>query len=145
MRQNVRAAVLAVLLVCMGLWSLAFQGCQSAEVAPKQQWSPQPIESFGSVAGKWDGLLVRSPKVRGDDWLRVTIADDGQYEFASYRTAGMFSGRGQFTLTEGKLTVTTERGTASGSLYVSDNLRMLRMSGVMEDGTKYAAQLQPSQ
>ncbi|MDF0666040.1 MAG: hypothetical protein P0119_08205 [Nitrospira sp.] len=142
MKQKIRAAVL---LVCMSLWSLVVQGCQSPGVAQKQQWSPQPIESFGSIAGKWDGLVVRSPKVRGDDWLRVTIADDGRYEFASYRTIGIFSGRGQFTLAEGKLTVTTERGTATGSLYVSDNSRMLRMSGVMEDGTRYAAQLHPSQ
>ncbi|MDF0673564.1 MAG: hypothetical protein P0120_04375 [Nitrospira sp.] len=141
MRQNIRAAVL---LVCMSLWSLVAQGCQSTEVASKQQWSSQPIESFGSVAGKWAGLVVRSPKVRGDDWLRVTIADDGRYEFASYRTIGAFSGRGQFTLAEGKLTVTTERGTVTGSLYVSENSRMLRMSGVMEDGTRYAVQLQPS-
>src|SRR5215831_16053340 len=87
MRQNIRAAVL---LVCMSLWSLVAQGCQSTEVASKQQWSPQPIEFFGSVTGKWAGLVVRSPKVRGDDWLRVTIADDGRYEFASYRTIGAF-------------------------------------------------------
>lgn len=141
MRQNIQAAVL---LACMTLLSLVVQGCQSTGSAPKQQWSHQPIESFGSVAGQWDGLVVRSPKVRGDDWLRVTIADDGRYEFASYRTIGAFSGRGQFTLAEGKLTVTTERGTVTGSLYVSDNSRMLRMSGVMEDGTRYAVQLQPS-
>lgn len=142
MMRNIRAAVV---LVCMGLSALVVPGCQSAEVAPKQQWSHQPIESFGSIAGKWDGLMVRSPKVRGDDWVRVTIADDGRCEFASYRTIGAFSGRGQFTLAEGKLTLTTGHGTVTGSLYVSDNSRVLRMSGVMEDGTRYAVQLQPSQ
>lgn len=142
MRQNIRAATL---LICMTLLSLVVQGCQSTGPTPKHQWSPQPIESFGSVAGKWAGLMVRSPKAREDDWVRVTIADDGRYEFTSYRTIGLFSGRGQFTLAEGKLTVTTERGTATGSLYVSDNSRMLRMSGVMENGAQYAVQLQPSQ
>jgi hypothetical protein len=68
MRENLRAGAL---LVCMTLLSLVVQGCQSTGPAPKQQWSHRPIESFGSVAGTWAGLMVRSPKAREDDWVRV--------------------------------------------------------------------------
>lgn len=141
MMKNIRAAAL---LVCMTLLSLVAQGCQSLGPAPKQQWTLQSIESFGSVAGKWAGLMVSHPKSRKDDWVRVAIADDGRYEFASYRTIGVLSGRGQFTLAEGQLTVTTERGTATGSLLVSDGSRMLRIMGTMRDGTQYTAELEPS-
>ncbi len=132
-------------MACLTLLALVVQGCQSLGPAPKQQWSPQSIESFGVVAGKWTGLLVSHPKSRKDDWVRVTIADDGRYEFASYRTIGVFSGQGQFTLADGQLTVTTERGTATGSLLVSDGSRKLRIIGVMNEGARYTADLEPSQ
>ncbi|MDH4328058.1 MAG: hypothetical protein OEV77_06025 [Nitrospira sp.] len=131
-------------LACLTLLALVVQGCQSLGPVPKQQWSPQSIESFGVVAGKWAGLMVSRPKSRKDDWVRVTIADDGRYEFASYRTIGVLSGQGQFTLADGQLTVTTERGTATGSLLVSDGSRMLRITGVMSDGMQYTAELEPS-
>lgn len=141
MKETIRTATV---LSCLTLLALVVQGCQSIGPVPKQQWNPQSIESFGSVAGKWAGLMVSHPKSRKDDWVRVTIADDGRYEFASYRTIGVLSGRGQFTLAEGRLTVTTERGTATGSLLVSDGSRMLRIIGTMRDGTQYTAELEPS-
>jgi hypothetical protein len=134
----------ATVLIGLTLLALVVQGCQSLGPAPKQQWSPQPIESFGSVAGKWTGLIVNHPKSLKDDWVRLSIGNDGRYDFATYRTIGVFSGRGQFTLTEGQLTVTTERGSATGSLFVSDGSRMLRVIGIMGKGTEYTAELEPS-
>jgi hypothetical protein len=139
-----RTIRMVALLICVPLLTLMAHGCQSVGHAPKQQWSQEPIHSFGSVAGKWAGLLVRAPKVRKDDWIRLSIDHDGRYEFATYRTIGVFSGRGYFTLADGKLTVTTERGTATGSLLVSDGLQMMRFIGIMEDGTQYTAELEPS-
>lgn len=141
MKETIRTATA---WACVALLALAIQGCQSIGHTPKQQWIPQPVESFGVVVGKWEGLLVSRPKSRKDDWVRVAIEDDGRYEFASYRAIGVFSGRGQFTLAEGKLTVTTERGTATGSLLVSDDSRKLRFIGVMKDGVQYMAELEPS-
>lgn len=130
--------------VCLALWALLVVGCQSTAVEPKRHWSAQSIESFGSVAGKWTGMMVRTPRSRGEDLVHVTISEDGRYEFASYRTIGVFGGRGQFTLADGKLTVTTERGTATGSLLTSDGARTLRIFAVMKDGTEYAADLEPA-
>lgn len=134
----------AALTVCMIIWALHTLGCHSVPQEPKRQWIGQTIESFGSVAGKWAGVMVRTPRSLEEDWVRVSIGGDGQYGFSSYRTIGVFSGRGQFTLTEGKLMVTTERGTATGSLWVSDGKRMLRILGVMKDGTEYTAELEPA-
>ena len=141
MSQTIR---MVALLICVPLLTLAAYGCQSIGHAPKQQWSPEPIDSFGSVTGKWAGLLVRAPKVRTDDWIRLSIDHDGRYEFSSYRIMGVFSGRGHFTLTDGKLTMMTEQGTATGSLLVSEGSRMMRFIGIMEDGTQYTAELEPS-
>jgi hypothetical protein len=135
---------IAKVLIGLTLLALLAQGCQSLAPAPKQEWTPQSIESFGAVAGKWTGLIVNHPKSLKDDWVRLSIGNDGRYDFATYRTIGVFSGRGQFTLTEGQLTVTTERGSATGSLFVSDGSRMLRIMGIMRDGTQYTAELEPS-
>lgn len=131
-------------VVCLTLWALVIAGCQSTHLGLKRHWNAESIESFGSVAGKWTGMMVRVPRSRGDDLIHVTIDEDGRYEFASYRTIGVFSGRGQFTLADGKLTVTTERGTATGSLFTSDGARSLRFLGVMKDGTEYTAELEPA-
>ncbi|WP_455244503.1 hypothetical protein [Petrachloros mirabilis] len=131
-------------LFCSILLMLGVVGCETISPEQKRHWSASSIASFDSVAGKWAGIMVRTPKTREEDWVRVTIGNDGRYEFTSYRTIGVFSGRGQFTLAEGKLTDTTERGTATGSLLVSGGSRMLRMTGVMKDGTEYTAELEPS-
>lgn len=126
------------------LVALVIVGCQSSTHEAKGHWNAQSIESFRSVAGKWAGIMVRAPKAPQDDWVRVTISDDGHYEFSSVRMIGVFSGQGQFTLADGKLTVTTERGAATGTLWVTDGRRMLRFLGRMKDGTDYTVELVPS-
>ncbi|WP_455242710.1 hypothetical protein [Petrachloros mirabilis] len=124
--------------------SLLVVGCQTSGTTQKPQWSAAPIESFASVVGKWGGLMVSEPKSRFDDWVRLSIGRDGRYTFTSYRTIGVFSGQGQFDLVNGKLTVMTERGLATGSLLVSDGARMLRFLAVMKDGTEYTVELDPA-
>lgn len=132
------------IVVCIAVLSLLTLGCQSPGHEPAQQWTPLPIESIASVAGKWAGLMLREPRSREEDWVRLTIAADGAYEFTSYRTIGVFSGRGQFSLSEGKLTVKTDRATATGSLWGSDGHRKLQFVAVMTDGTKYTTELEPA-
>lgn len=119
-------------------------GCQASGTTQQRQWDALPIESFASVKGMWAGILVSKPKARQDDWVRLAIGDDGRYVFESYRTIGVFEGHGQFSVTEGKLTVTTDRGSATGSLFASDGARMLRFLGVMKDGAEYTAELEPA-
>ena len=129
---------------CLGALVLLAIGCQSSGTTTKRQWTHSPIESFRSIAGKWAGIMVSEPKARHDDWVRVSISNDGRYEFSNYRTVGVFTGRGQFDLVDGKLSVMTERGSATGSLLVSDEVHMLRFVGEMKDGTKYTAELEPA-
>jgi hypothetical protein len=62
-----------------------------------------PISDIHAVAGKWEGMAKETPSPPplryGGDWVTVTITDndegeEGTFEFASYRTIGVFSGRG---------------------------------------------------
>jgi len=134
----------ASLMIGFVFLSQLILGCQTSGTTQKPQWSAAPIESFASVVGKWGGLMVSEPKSRFDDWVRLSIGRDGRYTFTSYRTIGVFSGQGQFDLVNGKLTVMTERGLATGSLLVSDGARMLRFLAVMKDGTEYTVELDPA-
>jgi hypothetical protein len=119
-------------------------GCEkNMERSTHPQWAQVPISDLSSVAGKWDGLIRAVPHQRRDDWVTVTIASDGRYEFSSLRTIGVFSGGGQFALDEGKLLSKSERGTVEAVLYKAGGQRMLKAKGRAADGTEYTAEVKP--
>jgi hypothetical protein len=120
-------------------------GCEkNMERSSQPQWVQVPIADLSSVAGKWDGLIRVVPHQRRDDWVTVTIASDGRYEFSSLRTIGVFSGGGHFALDEGKLLSKSERGTVEAVLYEAGVLRMLKAKGRAADGTEYTAEVKPA-
>jgi hypothetical protein len=119
-------------------------GCEkNMERSTHPQWVQVPIADLSSVAGKWDGLIRVVPHQRRDDWVTVTIASDGRYEFSSLRTIGVFSGGGQFALDEGKLLSKSERGTVEAVLYEAGGQRMLKAKGRAGDGSEYTAEVKP--
>lgn len=123
------------------------QGCETAGPARPSQWIPVPIANVAEVAGKWEGLMTRSPHgPRDDDWVRVSIGEDGTVHFASYRTIGVFSGTGRVVLEDGKLVASGERGRVTCVLYAAaGERRMLKAIGTTTDGLEYSAELTPAQ
>ena len=87
--------------------------CAVFEASEKAQWSPTQITDFKSISGKWEGLMIRTPTAKNDDWVNVSIQDNGDYEFASYRTIGVFSGKGNFAVKDGKAVTQSERGSCN--------------------------------
>lgn len=131
-------------VVFAALVVLLLAACQPSWREPAREWSAVPIESFESIAGRWSGLLVRSPRARQDDWIRVTIGMEGDYEFAGHRTIGVLSGHGRLTLADGRVALHTEQGTATGALWESDGKRVLRVTGLDRDGKPFTAELMPA-
>jgi len=127
------------LMICLAM----SYGCQSTERPKQPQWIQIPIADLPSVAGKWDGLMRRIPHERRDDWVTVTIAPDGRYEFSSLRTIGVFTGHGVFGLDDGKLRSKSERGEVEAVLYEAGAQRMLKAKGRAADGTEYTAEVKP--
>ena len=127
------------LMICLAM----SYGCQSIEQPKQPQWIQIPIADLSSVAGKWDGLMRRIPHERRDDWVTVTIAPDGRYEFSSLRTIGVFTGHGVFGLDDGKLHSKSERGEVEAVLYEAGAQRMLKAKGRAADGTEYTAEVKP--
>src|SRR4029453_3931214 len=76
--------------------------CSATDPKDTRQWRPTTIADFKSVAGKWQGLLVRNPRTRDDDWVTFVISETGAYEFPSYRMIGGFAGKGRLVLPTAK-------------------------------------------
>lgn len=121
-------------------------GCQTKEHSeqPQPHWVQVPIADLSIVEGKWDGLMRRVPPERRADWVTVTIASNGRYQFSSLRTIGVFSGHGEFSVNEGKLQSRSERGTVEAVLYEAGSQRMLKATGRAADGTEYTAEVKPA-
>src|SRR5262245_51695119 len=126
MRMLGRRMALAVLAVTIA-------ACTSA--APQPPATVIPITSFQQVAGKWEGLVVGIPSKSKDegDWIDVTISPDGTFDFGVYRTIGVFGGKGQFVLKDGKMTSQTQRGNSEWTLTERGGKQSLRGEGVLED------------
>ena len=109
----------------------------------KAQWSPTAITDIKSIAGKWEGIMIRTPRSRNDDWVNVNIQDSGDYEFASYREIGVFSGKGTLTVKDGKAVSQGEKGSVTVQLFTdkTKGQSMLKAEGKGKDGISYRAEL----
>ena len=112
--------------------------------AEKTQWSPTEITDIKSISGKWEGIMIRTPKSKSDDWVNVSIQDNGDYEFASYRTIGVFSGKGNLAVKDGKAMAQGEKGSVTVQLFTDKTKEqsMLKAEGKGKDGISYRAELQ---
>lgn len=119
-------------------------GCAPIEQLPPPPSTPVSVSAFTQVAGNWAGILKATPRLRKDDWVTVTIRDDGSYQFKSVRTIGIMHGEGTFTLADGKLRSETERGWILATLYEEGGRRMLKAEASTKEGTQYSADLGPT-
>lgn len=121
--------------------------CSLMAPQERRQLKPTTIADFKSVAGTWEGLLVRNPRTRDDDWVTLVIGETGTYEFRSYRMIGVFAGKGKLALADGKLSAKTEKGgQMTLQLYTDSESpeRMLRAEGRDSGGFHYWADLKPA-
>ena len=120
--------------------------CSLMPPEERRQLKPTAIADFKSVAGTWEGLLVRNPRTRDDDWVTLVIGETGTYEFRSYRMIGVFAGKGKLALADGKLSAKTEKGgQMTLQLYTDSESpeHMLRAEGKDSGGFHYWADLKP--
>jgi hypothetical protein len=139
-RRARRARVGCVLL----MMALTAAACTSAPSAPA---TAIPVTDFRMVAGHWSGVVVglAGPKNDEGDWVDLTIAEDGTYDFGVYRTIGVFAGKGKLTLVDGKLASEGERGRATFTLSERGGRQYLRAEGVQRSGTSISGDLHRKQ
>ena len=93
------------------------------------------------MGGRGHGVGQRA---QDDDWIKVTIEKDGAYDFGIYRTIGVFGGKGQATIADGKLQMEGERGRTTFALYEGAGRRYLRGEGVLRSGGTVSTELRPA-
>lgn len=131
--------MIAVIVAVQGMIA-----CSLMDSKEKRQWQPTTITDMKSVAGKWEGLLVRNPRTRDDDWVTLAISETGAYEFASYRMSGVFAGKGKLVLADGKLSAKSDKGGQMTLQLFADSgssERMLRTVAKDGEGFSYWADL----
>ena len=122
--------------------SAALAGCAGSTGPGETGWTRAPIADAKSVAGKWAGTLTRAQGPK-DDWLTLTIRDDGSYEAVSDRVIGQFRGTGKLALADGKLVTQTEEGTAVVGLATRGTARRLDLVLRNKEGVETTSTLSP--
>ncbi|MFY4727850.1 hypothetical protein [Nitrospira sp. BLG_2] len=141
MKQPIRTLFVLLVFMCYG----SLSACSWMDRFASPPLEPIPMTDIKATAGTWEGIMVRSPATRSDDWVTLRIREDGMYHFESIRTIGVFSGSGQFTLEDGKLFARSSRGTITAQLHrhVGQDDHILKAEGTTSDGITYRAQLTP--
>ena len=144
----------------VGFIGLAFLHLMVAcsSTAPTSQRQPTAVTDFKSVAGKWEGPLIRDHYfTQNYDRVTLVIDDTGGYDIAvmrtrttaqgvsvSYSVIGVFAEKGKLVLTDGKLSAKGEKGgQATLQLYVDPESgeRILKADSRDYEGFTYSAEL----
>ncbi len=136
-----------VLFLMLTVFLATLVACTGANRPDQPIWVKIPITDIKQVMGKWEGVTWFEPRTRRqEDWVKVKINEEGQFEFASYRTIGAWLGNGRLIL-EQDILVTEPKpdaGTATFTLYESNGKRMLKVQGTTKTGRRQGAELNPA-
>jgi hypothetical protein len=128
----------------------AFLGCMKIQPEEQPPSTVVQISDVKTVAGKWEGMLKETPSPPplryGGDWVTLTIHENGEFgngtfEFAGYRTIGVFMGSGSLMLENGKLKSESEKGHATYTLYDRNGKPILAVEARDKKGIRYHAEL----
>ena len=144
----------------VGFIGLAFLHLMVAcsSMAPTETRQPTAVTDFKSVAGKWEGPLIREHYfTQNYDRVTLVIDDKGAYDIAVMRTRttaqggsvsssviGVFAEKGKLVLTDGKLSTKFEKGGQMTVQFYVDPVsgeRMLKADGKNSQGFTYSANL----
>ncbi len=118
----------------LSVWKLALAGifllaaCGEMQYPKDRPTKAVGISNFKSVAGNWSGRLRRVPKQSGDNFVELTITEEGRWKFAAARTIGVFSGGGNLKIKDGKLVSESANGRTTFTLYEEGGKRMLAVA-----------------
>ena len=138
-RWSVRAMGIVLLL------SLA--ACASGGASPGSgPGTPIAVTDVKSIAGQWVGLmdLPGGGSGRDDQFLQVTVREDGTYEAKSARTIGIMDARGTVTVRDGRLVLQGASGSqGTATLFSREGQRTLMVEMRDPNQGKATARLRP--
>jgi hypothetical protein len=127
-------------VLLLGLGACASGGGAPSGVAPG---SPVAVTVVKAVAGRWVGLMDL-PGNQEDQYLVVTVQEDGRYEAKAARTIGILDARGTIEVRDGGLLLQGARGShGTARLFSRDGRPTLMMEMVTPNQERTTARLRP--
>ena len=97
---------------------LVHGGCASGTANTTARGTPIAVTDVGMVVGRWAGLSDLPGHRNDDEYVEVTLHDDGTYEATSARTIGFMDAHGRVALNDGRLLITGNSGSnGTATLY----------------------------
>ena len=115
--------------------------CAGPGTAPRASSVMVPITDVKAVAGAWAGVASRTASDQ-DDWVEVTLNEDGTFEAFSARQIGVLQGKGTLTVDGGKMMARGPNGSAVLTLYDRAG-RVLVLDFRDRNGVSYSGELRP--
>jgi len=103
-----------------------------------------PVTNVGSVVGRWAGLSDLPGHRNDDQYVEVTVRDDGIYKATSARTIGFMDARGRVQLSDGRLLIQGNDGAhGTATLYSAGGQKTLLVEMVTAKAGNVTARLRP--
>jgi len=119
-------------------------GCASVASERADRGTQVPVTNVGTVAGRWAGLSDLPGHRMDDQYVEVTLREDGTYEVTSARTIGLMDARGHVQLSDGRLLVQGDSGArGTATLYSAGGQRTLLIEMATPRAGNVTARLRP--
>ena len=132
-----RPLVCGAVLVAMATMS----ACAGSSPSSPKSGVMVPVADVRTVAGGWAGVTSRTAGEQ-DDWLELTVNEDGTFEVFSAREVGALLGKGTLSVNEGKMTALGTHGSGVLTLYDRGG-RVLVLDFRDRKGNTYSGELRP--
>jgi hypothetical protein len=102
------------------------------------------VTDLKSVAGRWVGLMDVPGNSNEDQYLEVTVREDGTYRAKSARTIGVMDAQGTIAVSDGRLLLRGERGSrGTATLFSKEGGSTLMVDMTAPNQSRTTARLRP--
>jgi hypothetical protein len=144
MRQWVRTV--AGLAALLALGACASGGSASGRSAGGSSAGVVPVTDLKAVAGRWAGLMDLPGNQNDDQYLEVTVRENGTYEAKSALQIGLMDAKGTVAVSNGRLILQGDRGSKGTATLVSkEGTPTLMVDMTAPNQSRTTARLRPKQ
>ena len=143
-RQWVRTV--AGLAALLALGACASGGSASGRSAGGSSAGVVPVTDLKAVAGRWAGLMDLPGNQNDDQYLEVTVRENGTYEAKSALQIGLMDAKGTVAVSNGRLILQGDRGSKGTATLVSkEGTPTLMVDMTAPNQSRTTARLRPKQ
>jgi len=135
---------LGVVALLAALGACASGGGSGRTAGGSAAGAPVAVTDLKSVAGRWVGLMDVPGNSNEDQYLEVTVREDGTYRAKSARTIGVMDAQGTIAVSDGRLLLRGERGSrGTATLFSKEGGSTLMVDMTAPNQSRTTARLRP--